>query len=177
MNEALRLDPCIGLLLAIAYAAFFGWSAQLKLRDVRAFSAVVARYQLLPQSFAPSAAYLLALCEAAIALSLLLPQSRAPAAVAGCGLCLLYAAAIGINLGRGRRELDCGCSGPLHRRPIAPWMVWRNLGLAAVLPAICLPWSSRTLTGVDLLSVAGGAVAVALIYAAWDSLMTIPAAS
>ena len=57
-------------------------------------------------------------------------------------LLLTYAIAIAINLARGRRDLDCGCAGPNERRPIAAWMVWRNVGIAILLAAVLLPWSA-----------------------------------
>jgi len=70
--------------------------------------------------------------------------ARAPlacgASAAGAALLLAYAAAIAINLQRGRRDLACGCGGPHERRPIAAWMVWGNLLLAGLLGAVLLPW-------------------------------------
>lgn len=173
MSGTLWLDPCVGYLLVTAYAVFFGWAALLKGSNIRTFNAVLGHYQLLPKVMTPIAALLVLLCEATIAVLLLLAPARAMAAIMGAGLCLLYSLAIGINLRRGRRDLDCGCLGPLKRRPISEWMLWRNLALAATLLITCLPWSSRALEGVDLLTIAVGALALALLYATVDSLMAI----
>jgi hypothetical protein len=173
MSGGLWLDPCAGYLLVTVYAVLFGWAAFLKGGDIRAFTGVLGHYHLLPTVITPVAALLVLMFEAAIAVLLLLPPARTQAALMGAGLCLLYSLAIGINLKRGRRDLDCGCLGPLKRRPISGWMVWRNLALAATLLIVCLPWSSRALGSIDLLTIAAGAVALALLYATVDSLMAI----
>jgi methylamine dehydrogenase accessory protein MauD len=67
------------------------------------------------------------------------------------GLLIAYAAALGVNLIRGRRELDCGCGMSGNRRPIAAWMVWRNLFVALALGIAVLPWAARPLDAADLL--------------------------
>ena len=173
MSGTLWLDPCVGYLLVTAYAVFFAWAAFLKGSHIRAFTAVLGHYHLLPKVMTPIAAHLVLLCEATIAVLLLLAPTRALAAIMGAGLCLLYSLAIGINLKRGRRDLDCGCLGPLKRRPISGWMLWRNLALAATLLMTCLPWSSRSLDGIDLLTIGAGALGLALLYVTVDSLMAI----
>jgi hypothetical protein len=173
MSSTRWLDPCLGYLLVTAYAVFFAWAAFLKARNIGAFTAVLGNYRLLPKVATPIASFLVLLCEATTAVLLLAPPTRAMAAIMGAGLCLLYSLAIGINLKRGRRDLDCGCLGPMKRRPISGWMVWRNLALAATLLIICLPWSSRALGGIDLLTIAAGALALALLYATVDSLMAV----
>jgi hypothetical protein len=91
------------------------------------------------------------------------PQSAA--------LLLLYAAAIGVNLHRGRHDLSCGCGGPDERRPIAAWMLGRNLLLATLLGAAALPWATRALQGADFLTVAGGMGVAALLYMSADRLL------
>ena len=89
------------------------------------------------------------------------------ASIAGLG----YAAAIAINLARGRHDLTCGCGGPNDRRPIAAWMVWRNLGLALLLGVSVLPWSSRPLEGADALTIGMGTAVIGLLYMSFDLLL------
>ena len=96
---------------------------------------------------------------------------RAWAALAASGLLLVYAAGMALNLARHRRDLDCGCAAAGRRRPIAAWMVWRNLLLALASTAAALPWIRRPLVGEDLLTVAAGAAAVVALYAAVDRLL------
>ena len=50
----------------------------------------------------------------AIGTSMATPHAAAAAAL----LLALYAGAIGVNLARGRRDIDCGCGGPASRQPI-----------------------------------------------------------
>ena len=90
------------------------------------------------------------------------------------GILLLsaYAAAIAVNLGRGRRDLACGCGGPDERRPIAAWMVWRNILIALAAGAAAFaPWSDRPLTLTDGVTVVCGVLTLALIYLCADQLL------
>ena len=82
-----------------------------------------------------------------------------------------YAAALAINLGRGRRDLNCGCGGPNDRRPIATWMVWRNLALAACLAAMLMPPAPRPMQLADALTIGAGTAVLALIYMSVDALL------
>lgn len=164
------MDPALGTLLAAGFALLFGSAAIHKLRDLAGFADAFAAYELLPAG-AARLAWLLPLLELAVAAGVLLGDTRAAASVAGSALLLLYAAAIGVNLQRGRRDLACGCAGPLERRPIASWMVWRNLALAAVLTALLMPWSARPLQTADALTVGAGAAVAALIYMSLDRLL------
>ena len=81
------------------------------------------------------------------------------------------AAAIGVNLARGRRHIDCGCAGPHARRPIGPGLVVRNTVLAAVALAALAPVYDRPLVWVDALTVSGAVLALAALYVAADRLM------
>jgi uncharacterized membrane protein len=164
------LDPAIGALLAGLFALLFAVAAVHKLRGRAHFAEVFAAYRLLPKGF-EHASLVVPVLEALIALGLLVPAIRALAACAGAALLALYALAIAVNLRRGRRELSCGCGGPHERRPIAAWMVARNLMLAAVLAVLMLPWTSRPLAPVDALTVAGGIAVGALVYASLDRLL------
>ena len=86
-------------------------------------------------------------------------------------LLLAYAAAIAINLRRGRRDLACGCGGPHERRPIAAWMVWRNLLLSGLLGALLLPWSARPMAAADAITIGAGTAVAALLYMSLDRLL------
>jgi hypothetical protein len=163
------IDPAIGAMLAAAFALLFVTAAIHKLRDLGTFAEAFGAYQLLPESLA-RLAWLLPLLELAIGASLLAAATRAAAAAAGAALLLVYAAAIGINLRRGRRELACGCGGPQEHRPIGAWMVWRNLGLAALLTALRLPSGPRPLEVIDALTILAGTAVVALIYMSLERL-------
>jgi len=163
------IDPAIGSLLAGAFAVLFASAAFHKARRFAHFAAVFRAYRLVPPALPVSG--LVPMLEFAVAAGLLLPAVRPAAAVSGAAVLLLYAAAIGVNLQRGRHELSCGCGGPDERRPIAAWMVVRNLMLAILLAAAALPWAARALQAADYLTVAGGMAVAALLYMSADRLL------
>ncbi|MCC7464125.1 MAG: methylamine utilization protein MauE [Gammaproteobacteria bacterium] len=165
------LDPGIGRMLLGALALLFAHAAWHKWRALAHFGAQLAAYRLLPAWLLGMATLGIPLVEAGIALALLAPATRAAAAASGAALLLGYAVAMGINLGRGRRDLDCGCAGPAERRPIAAWMVWRNILLGAVLLAVSQPWAARTLGPTDWLTIGGGLSVLVLLYAALERLL------
>jgi len=170
------LDPAAGYLLDLGGALLFAAAAAHKLGDLPAFTEAFVAFRVLPDAWARRAARLVPCVELATALALALtPASasaatRRAAALAASGLLLAYASAIALNLVRGRRELDCGCGRRRDRRPIASWMVWRNVMIAAALGAAALPWTARPLGPADVLTVAGGLTVAALLYAAVDRL-------
>ena len=164
------LDPAIGALLLACLTLLFASAALHKLRDLPRFSEVLRAYRVLPED-AVRLAPLVPLAELSVAAGLVAPAVRFGAALAGAALLLVYAAAIGVNLGRGRRDLACGCGGADDARPIAPWMVARNLTLALLLAVTLLPWRERPLLATDALTVGGGAVVATLLYVCLDRLL------
>jgi hypothetical protein len=165
------MDPVVDTTLRAALALLFLVAAGHKLRDLGRFRATLAEYRLLPAVLtAPGAAAVVA-AELAVAAALAGPTVRRSGLVAAAVVLLVYAAAVGINLARGRRDLDCGCAGPAVRRPISAWLVARNVVLAAAALAGLAPVRARTLVWVDALTVAGGAAALAALYAALDRMI------
>jgi hypothetical protein len=164
----MMLDPAIGSLLVAAVALLFASAGAQKLRDLRRFDAIFSAYDVLARWHVSRAIPVL---ELAVAAGLLFEPTRSYAAAVGIGLLLSYAAAIVINLRRGRGDLACGCGGPDERRPIAPWMVWRNVILVMVLGLALAPWASRPLDLTDAVTVVFGVLSLALIYLCIDQLM------
>jgi uncharacterized membrane protein YphA (DoxX/SURF4 family) len=165
------IDPAVGALLAAALALLFASAAVHKLRDLARFEEVFRSYQVLPET-AARLAWLVPVLELTVGAGMLAQGTRAVAGAAGAALLTVYAVAIGVNLRRGRRDLACGCGGPDERRPIAAWMVWRNLLLAGVLAAmLLLPWTARPLEAADALTTGAGAAVAALIYMSVDRLL------
>jgi len=169
--DARMIDPAIGALLAGLFALLFATAAVQKLRAPGHFAEVFAAYRLLPAAFGRMAV-LLPVLEAWVAAAILLPATRAAAGCSGAALLVAYAAAIAVNLRRGRLALACGCGGPNERRPIAPWMVVRNLLLAATLLFAALPWLPRPLSAADAVTLVGGIAVTALLYTSLDRLLS-----
>jgi Methylamine utilisation protein MauE len=167
----LTIDPTIAILVVACTVLLFAAAALHKLRDLRRFDEIFAAYGILPLPLQRPASRAVPLAEAAVAAALSFEGSRTTAAFVGIALLLAYAGAIAVNLRRGRRDLACGCGGPDDRRPIAGWMVWRNIGIAALLAASMLPWSPRALVVTDAVTIGFGTATCALIYLCLDRLL------
>ncbi|HXY97418.1 MAG TPA: MauE/DoxX family redox-associated membrane protein, partial [Steroidobacteraceae bacterium] len=163
-------DPAVGVLLLACLALLFASAALHKLRDLPAFTEVLRAYRVLPAA-AVRLAPLVPLAELLVAAGLTVSATRSGAGLGGAALLTAYAAAIAVNLRRGRRDLACGCGGPDDARPIAPWMVARNLMLALLLAITLVPWKTRPLSPVDALTVGGGVVIATLLYVSLDQLL------
>lgn len=168
---AAALDPAVRLTLRAALALLFVWAASHKLRDREGFRAALVNYALAPQRWLRSVSMLLVGLELSVAVGLCIPGVAATAACAAAGLLALYAGAIGINLIRGRRDIDCGCAGPMRRQPISAALVLRNIVLASAALACAWPASSRGFTWIDGITVFASVATLVLLYAAVDGLL------
>jgi len=170
------LDPAFVWAASAALVLVFAQAAWHKLRDLGAFAAAVAAYGLLPAPLAPIAATQLAAAELVLVGTLLLPPARAGASLAAFALLSIYSAAIATNLARGRRDIDCGCTGPALRQPLSGWLLARNAALGALALLGAAPVSGRALGPADALPIAGGALAFfALVLAANQLAANAPA--
>lgn len=164
-------DPIFIIASALAIAVLLASAATHKVRAPARFARQLADYQLLPDSLVRPVARLVPLLELAIAFALLLPVSRGWAALSAASLLALYAAAIGINLWRGRRDIDCGCAGPDQAQPLRPVLLLRNSVLVVLALLASVTPIARDMTLFDgFVTVAAAAVAL-LIYAAADGLL------
>jgi hypothetical protein len=165
------VDPVFSLLAVAALALLLASSAVAKIKDSARFAAVLEAYEVMPRSFARVVAVVLPFIELAVAFGLFVTRFRSAAAAAAAGLLLIYGAAMGLNLARGRRDLDCGCEGFGRRRPIAPWMLLRNGLLICVAAVAGVPATARAIEWTDAFTIAGGLAAFVLIYFAADQLL------
>ena len=164
------IDPVIELSIRLALAFLFAAAAWHKVSDRVRFGAVIDAYDLLPSWLVASAARLLPLVEASIAIGLLYPPSQDGAVIAAVSLFVLYTAAISVNLARGRREIDCGCFAASARVPLSSWLVFRNVVLIVAACALLIPVRTRTLIWVDGLTVAMALTTVSVLWAAGQRL-------
>jgi hypothetical protein len=165
------IDPIFIIASALAIAVLLASAATHKLRAPARFAKQLADYQLLPDALVRPAARVIPLLELAIAFALLVPVSRSWAALTAAGLIALYASAIGINLWRGRRDIDCGCAGPDQAQPLRPVLLLRNsmlVGLALLASLVPIARDLHVFDG--FVTIAASAVAL-LIYAAADGLL------
>ena len=167
--HALAADPVtVGTLVgALALVMFAAAWHKVTARDE--FAQALAAYRLLPDAAIPVVARLLPLVEAAVGACVLLPPTRVPALVALAALVALYAGAIGINLARGRRDIDCGCGGESH--PLSWGLVVRNVVLAGAAVIASRPTIDRSMDWVDAFTLVLGVLAFYALYLMADELL------
>ncbi len=163
------MDPAIHVALRLSLALLLLGAFRHKVRDVAGFRAAVANYRILPAGAVTAGAALLLAGELGVGIALLVPGLGAAAALAAAMLLTLYSVAIGVNLVRGRRDIDCGCSGPGARRSLGEGLLVRNAVLIATAALCAVPMSGRSLVWLDALTVTGGAAGLALLYGALDA--------
>jgi hypothetical protein len=166
------LDPALATLIVACTAVLFVSAAIHKFRDLHRFDEIFAAYGLVPLRTQLRLSRTVPSLEALVAAGLLFEASRSVAVYVGVALLLVYAAAIAYNLSRGRRDLACGCGGPDDRRPIAGWMVWRNVLIAGLAALSLLPWNPRPLVLTDAVTIGFGTATCALVYLCLDRLLS-----
>ncbi|MGX5218970.1 MULTISPECIES: MauE/DoxX family redox-associated membrane protein [Pseudomonas] len=164
-------DPIFVIACALTIAVILASAATHKLRAPSTFANQVEDYQLLPKVLVSPLSRLIPVLELVIALGLLIPASRALAAPAAAALLMGYAAAIAINLWRGRSDIDCGCSGPDQAQPLRPILLARNAVLALLAIIASLSAHSRDLGAFDAFVVIAAAAVALLIYSAAEGLL------
>ncbi|MEZ5503441.1 MAG: MauE/DoxX family redox-associated membrane protein [Halioglobus sp.] len=164
----MSLDISLSLVIRCLLAGIFVRAAVHKIHNPGAFRGQLKAYRLLPDALVPAFCWLLPAAEVAIATGMLVPTWPYPPLL-GALLLLLYAAAMGINLGRGRVEIDCGCGGPADWPQGISWhLVARNVALAGFALVAAQPTLFRDLSMLEIASTALASCAVLLVYGAID---------
>jgi uncharacterized membrane protein YphA (DoxX/SURF4 family) len=104
-----------------------------KLRHMAEFHGVVANYRILPDFLAVPFAYGIPPLEALIGAALFCGWFSPWPSAAAAALLLLFALAMGINIRRGRRHIDCGCFQSALKQTLSWTLVARNVVLALLL--------------------------------------------
>lgn len=107
-------------------------SSIIKLSDLQTHYLSVSAYKIIPDKYTYSFSILEAVYEAMIALCLIFGLFLKIAFLNGALLLTIYSIAIGINLKRGRTDLDCGCGGIVGNHKISRKLIWRNLFLITI---------------------------------------------
>ncbi|MDE0512087.1 MAG: methylamine utilization protein MauE [Gammaproteobacteria bacterium] len=131
----LTFDPAVNIVAALILSYVFVMAGLHKCRAPAEFATTLANYKILPEGLARQGVYLVPVAEIMTGVALLIPATARLAAFSAGALLCAYIAAIGINLLRGRRNIDCGCGGPAQKQTISEWMIVRNgllLGLAFI---------------------------------------------
>lgn len=167
----MAIDPVFSSLICIAFALLFGLGAAHKIRNRQETQQTIERYEVLPRRLAAAASLIVPFAEGLIALGLLCGTTREIAAGGGAALLLVYAFAMSVNLYRGRRDLDCGCSFGRSGQTISEYLVVRNALLSGMLLMAVLPVSTRDLGAVDAFAIVAGLLSASLLYATANTLI------
>jgi len=139
-----------------------------KAKDFAGFTGTLAAYMIVPEALLTPVAALIVAVELAAGIAAVGAVAIGSQAAMGviAALLLVYAAAMAINILRGRTHIDCGCLGFGTSRASLGWeLVGRNMLLATVAFAlVALPVSTRALGAIDAISGIGAIVAFALLY-------------
>jgi methylamine utilization protein MauE len=165
------MDPVVERTLRSALALLFLVAAAHKLRAPTAFREQLADYRLVPRRATQATAAAVVAGELTTGLAFLAPPLRLAALGAAFVLLFAYSFAIALNLARGRRDIDCGCSGPALRQPLTPWLLVRNAVLVGITLLCLAPVRGRTLVWVDMVTVLGGVGVLAALYAASNRML------
>ena len=165
------LDPTIAVTLRLSLSLLLVTSALHKMRSFVRFRETVLDYRLLPPRLTDIASVGILGAELGVAAALLPPSTAAIGLAGAAGLLGTYGVAIGINLWRGRRHIDCGCVGPALRQSLSEWLVVRNGGLVTLALAGLAPVASRPLGWIDVVTIAGGVAVLAATYGSVNQLI------
>lgn len=126
-------------LLRVSLAGVFVLAGVTKLLDRPGSRQSLADFGL-PDALVPVAALALPITELAVALALLPASTAVYGASGAAALLLVFIAAIGVSLSRGRRP-DCHCFGQLHSKPIGwPLLARNGLMLLAAAVVVVAGW-------------------------------------
>lgn len=168
-------DLLAPMLLAARFgiACIFLTAAVGKLRHLSVFEGVLANYRLLPGWAIAPLHLLLPLVELVVGVGVLIaPRLAGPSAAL---LLLLFAAAMAINLRRGRRDIDCGCHQSVLRQRLSWTLVGRNAVLAAL--ALTAAWPLPVAGPSPWLTGAAAGLALFILYSTMNALWALgPAA-
>jgi uncharacterized membrane protein YphA (DoxX/SURF4 family) len=166
------LDASVLLAARVLGTLVFGTALIGKLRHRDEFVAVVGNYRLMPQKLVTLAAWLVITLETLTALSLASGIRLQAGAALAIGSLSIFAAAMTINLARGRTQIDCGCfQSTLRQKLSAAHLVRNALLIIALAPLLvsnaAIASSMQAFDGL----VAG--MALFVLYLAFDRLLAL----
>lgn len=136
-----------------------------KLFEFDEFQGFLTDYALIPERLIKPAAMGLVGLELLTVITLVFGVTRPFGLMLAMALLGLYAVAIGINLHRGNRRIECGCGGAPQL--LSPSLVWRNVVLMvmALIPLVSLP---DQVTTAELAVSIAAAICLWVLYALFE---------
>ncbi len=165
------LDPVLPYAASYTLGAIFLAGAHAKWRERHVFVAVVQAYGLLPVPLVTVFSFCVMLAEFGVGLALWWPPLWPVAQLAGVALLAVVTGAVGVNLLRGRTDIDCGCGGASGDQQLSWALVGRNAVLALFLAAAASPAAARDLQWLDYGTIAFATAIGFALYAAVNQLL------
>jgi hypothetical protein len=165
-------DPVTEASAALLLVGVLGSAALHKALHPVAFRETLRSYQLVPDALVVPTALAVAVSEIGAVVLLMIPSMRGNGAWLAAALLGLYAAAIAINLYRGRTEIDCGCSWGGNPNGLTSWLLVRNTALLPFAGLAAQGSMGRTLGAADYLVVAATGFGFFILYQAADRLIS-----
>lgn len=166
---AILADPVTRGIVVGALALILFGAAWHKWSDGSAFLSALSAYRLLPAPLLGPAARLIPALETALGIGLLIPVTRDAALVGAASLMGVYGVAIGINLGRGRSYIDCGCGDRAH--PLSWALVVRNGVIAAAALGVAGASVDRPLGWLDVITLTCGVLGLLAAHLTADEVL------
>lgn len=166
-------DPVLVWVVRSFLALVFVRALVAKLRSPAHFVSAIRGYELLPTALSGLVAVFLLAAELAVVPALLVPALARGACLGAGALLLLYAGAMGINLARGRRDVDCGCAGPAKRQAVHEWLLARNLLYVAMAWLGAASPGVRSLAWLDGVTIVLAVVSLGVLAIAFDALAAL----
>jgi len=168
------IDPLLSRTISAAFALLLLLAAWHKVAARDSFTVALGEYRLLPAALLPLAVVLIAGLEAGLGLAWLAGYGSGAVSLLTAALLAAYAAAIAINLWRGRVHISCGCGfggATAEHQPLSWWLVARNLLLGAVAVVATVPAASRDLGLYDWLTMTLALVTAGVLYSGASQLL------
>ena len=161
------IDPLFTKLIAIGLGLVLAAAAWHKGASFERFVVILRDYDLLPPFLTRPVAGGVVFMEAALAIGWFTGFMNSWVATITAGMLSIYAAAISVNLLRGRVHISCGCGfGEISEEDqLLSWsLVLRNVVLAGIALLPLLPPAPRPLHPIDWATLATAAIAGVLLH-------------
>ena len=171
-GSPMTIDPSIALACRLLGTLVFATAVAGKITYRHELAGVVANYRLLPEALAVPAAWGIVALETLVVLSFAGGLYLKVGAVIAIALLSLFALAMGINLARGRSEIDCGCFQSGLRQTLSGGLIGRNLVLSAALSSLFVA-TTPLATPLQWVDGVGAGIAAYALYRAFDQLLSL----
>lgn len=160
----MQFDPVIAVICSLVLSYVFVVASLHKWRNIEEFRTTLLNYRILPETLSGIIIYTIPTLELLSGIALIIPNTSSLAALLAAALLLMYIYAIGINLLRGRRSIDCGCGGTQQKQAISEWLLLRNGVLLFLAYCITASVQTRALSWFDWVVVLLATVVACLFY-------------